>query len=239
MGAFRNLASLLFILCIPAALVTSNVRFLTNEARIYRYAIDNYGAVQASGIERSDLLRASDQLRQYLNNGEGALSILVHQQGKEVSLFNGKETLHLEDVRTRFRIADRVQEFSVLYLITYIAVAVLWAREVSTRRLAIQVVVGSLLTLAVIGAAGGIALSGFETAWDKFHVLAFSNDFFRLNPRTDHLIQMFPEDFWQSIVFFLGLLVAVEAALMLLVAGIYLGVTSRQTAHRGLTPSYT
>ena len=39
---------------------------------------------------------------------------------------------------------------------------------------------------------------------------------------------MFPPDFWQNVVFLIGLLIAAEAALLLLGAVIYLGVTGKQ-----------
>ena len=48
----------LFILSIPVALFTTNIRFVANEPRVYRYAIDEYGAVGTTGIGRDELLKA-------------------------------------------------------------------------------------------------------------------------------------------------------------------------------------
>ena len=238
MRILRHLTTLLFILAIPVALVTTNIRFVANESRVYTYAIDNYNAVQTTGIERDELLRAGGEIRRYFNNDQETLQIAIDEDGRNVSLFNARETAHMEDVKSRFSAMNRVQELSILYGIVYVAVVVLWAREVSLRRLAVQVAIGSALVLGIIGVAGGIGLAGFDSAWENFHQVIFSNDFWRLNPSTDHLIQMFPPAFWESIVFFIGVMVAAEAALLLIVAGIYLGVTHSQSRERRLEPYY-
>ena len=72
---------------------------------------------------------------------------------------------------------------------------------------------------------GAVGLAGFDSAWADFHKLIFSNDFWLLNPSTDHLIQMFPLAFWESIVFLVGTLVVAQAALLLLGAALYLGAS--------------
>lgn len=238
MGVFRKLASLLFILAIPAALITTNIRFMVNEPRVYRYAVDEFGAVATTGIAREDLLRGMGELRRYFNSGDEAVTIRVNVQGREQALFSPKEALHLKDVKSRLNLQNRVQEFSVLFVITYVAAVVLWSREISTRRLAINTVIGCLLTIAIIAFAGVLGASGFNGAWTSFHELIFSNDFWLLNPRTDRLIQIFPTEFWQNIVFFIGLLSAAESALVLLVAGLYLGATGGRATEAELSPSF-
>ena len=238
MGAFRSLATIIFVLAVPVALVTSNIRFLANEPRVYRYAVDEYDAVRTTGIERAELLRGGAELRRYFNNDQETLSIRVQRDGRDVNLFNPRETVHLADVKDRFLLVNRLQEFSVLYVLAYATVVILWAKELLVRSLAVQVVIGCGLLLATVGAVGVFSVVGFETAWTDFHRLIFSNDFWRLNPTTDHLIQMFPLAFWESIVFFIGLMIAAETALILIAAGIYLSVTGKETAWGRLAPFY-
>jgi integral membrane protein (TIGR01906 family) len=225
LGVFRTAATLLFVLCIPVALVTTNIRFMANEPRVYRYAIDEFDAVQTTGIPRDDLIRAGAEIRAYFNNDQETLIIEVTEEGREASLFNARETVHMQDVKDRFQLANRAQEFSLMYVLTFIVVVVLWAREITPRELAVRVALGCLICLGVLGAIGVVGLSGFDQAWSDFHELIFSNDFWLLNPATDHLIQIFPPDFWESIVFFVGMMVVAEAAFLLLGAGLYLGAS--------------
>lgn len=237
MGALRHLAAILFILSIPLALITTNIRYVANESRVYRYAIDSFDGVQRTGISRDELLRGGDELRRYFNSNEEPLTIRVERQGREVSLFNAAESSHLKDVKARFNLMNRVQELSILYGLTYIAVVVLWAREVTLRRLAVQVAAGCLVIMAAVVATAAIGLSGFDQAWEGFHELTFSGNW-RFNTQTDRLIQMFPPDFWQSIVFFIGLMIVAQAALILIAAGVYLGVTGRRETNQNLKPYY-
>jgi integral membrane protein (TIGR01906 family) len=236
-GAFRTLASILFVTCIPVALLTTTVRFVANEPRVYRYAVDEYGAVVSTGIARDQLIRAGADLRAYFNNGQDEPVIRVTRGDQEINLFNARESTHLKDVKQRFRTMNRVQEFSVLYLIAYVAAVVLWAREVTPRRLALNVIFGCIASIATVGVAGALGASGFDSAWEGFHKVLFSNDFWRLNPDTDRLIQIYPPEFWQNIVFFIGLLVVAEAALLIIAAALYLGA-SRHAEARRLEPYY-
>jgi integral membrane protein (TIGR01906 family) len=237
-GAFRNLACILFVVAIPVALITTNIRFVANEPRVYAYAIDEYDAVRTTGIDREQLIRAGEEIRAYFRNNEEVLSIRVVKDGREQSLFSPRETVHMQDVKDRFNKMNRVQEFSVLYALTFVAAVVLWSREVTARGLAMLVAAGSLITVAAIGGAGLLAMSGFDAAWEQFHLIIFSNDFWRLDPRTDHLIQMFPPAFWESIVFFVGLVTAAQAALVLILAALYLGATRRPAPARHMAPLY-
>jgi integral membrane protein (TIGR01906 family) len=226
---FRFVATLLFILSIPIALVTTNIRFMANEPRVYRYAIDEFDGVATTGIERDELLRAGAEIRGYFNNDEDTLMIEVTEDGRQVSLFNARETIHMQDVKDRFQLSNRVQELSLMYVLTYVVVVVLWAREITPRELAVRVAGGCALCLAALGGIGAVGLAGFDEAWEDFHRLIFSNDFWLLNPSTDHLIQMFPLEFWESIVFFVGMLVVAEAALLLLGAALYLGASRHRS----------
>ena len=237
MGIFRLVATIAFILSIPLALITTTIRFVANEPRTYQYAIDQFNAVAVSGIDRAQLLQASAEIRQYFNNNQKTLAIHVQENGHDALLFNTRETQHMKDVKSLFRAMNKAQEFSVIYVISYIAIVVLWAREITPRALAMRILGGSALCLAILGAVGAFAATGFNSAWLDFHKIAFSNDDYLLNPATDHLIQMFPPDFWQNIVFLVGLLIVAECALLILGAFIYIGASRHQAAQR-LAPRY-
>jgi integral membrane protein (TIGR01906 family) len=224
----RRLALFLFVVALPVALVTTNVRFAADEGRLYEYGFDKYDAEARTGFPREDISRVGQELRRYFNNSADTIHVLVEEGGREVSFFNDRETAHLRDVKHLFQITFRVQELSIAYVFTYVVGVFIWAREGSLRRLATQVLAGSLVAIAVILALGAVALLGFDRAFEEFHLIAFNNDLWRLNPRTDHLIQMFPEDFWFDASMLVGLLTLAEAAVLALASGLYLGLTRRR-----------
>ncbi len=224
-GYIRGLATILFLVGLPVVLVTSNVRFAANEGRIYEYGFDKYDAARATGFDRDEISRAGRELRRYFNNDQDTIRIIVNEGGREVSLFNERETAHLRDVKNLFRLTFRAQEIGIVFVLTYVVSVFVWTREGSLRRLAGETLAASLATAAVILGLGAVAITGFEGAFEQFHFIAFDNDLWRLNPRTDHLIQMFPEDFWFDVTLLVGVMTLVEAGVLALASGLYLGFT--------------
>jgi integral membrane protein (TIGR01906 family) len=226
LGFIRQFSAILFVIALPVALITTNIRVAVNEPRVYEYAVDHYHTDATTGIDRDELLRASGELRDYFNGDEGGpVFIRVRRQGELISLFNDRETAHLQDVRTLFRTTFRVQEVAVVFVLAYVVLVFLWAREGSLRTLAAQVLASGVVSLAAIGVLGGITLVGFDAAFERFHVIAFNNDLWQLDPATDHLIQMFPEGFWQDITLVVGFATLLELGLLAVAAAAYLGVT--------------
>lgn len=222
MGFARTLATVIFILALPVALVTTNVRLLANAPLVYDYAFDRYDAEQVTGLSREDLDSVGAALRGYFNNSEDVFYKTVTVEGLETPVFNARETEHMRDVKSLFVLVNRAQEVSAVYLLLYTAVFFLWARDGSVRQLAAQSLIGLGMGIAVLGAVGVVAAFGFESAFERFHVIAFSNDLWRLDPATDRLIQMFPEPFWRDMTIVLGAMCAAEALAIGAVAAVYL-----------------
>lgn len=218
----RSLAALLFTVSVPLVLITSNVRYAANEVRLYQYGFDRYDAAGRSGIARPELDRAARELIGYFNSDQGSADIKVSQGDRAVPLFNEREIRHLVDVKNLFRLVYRTQEVALALALAYLVAAFVLARRASIARLAGQVAAGAGLAVALVLGLGGLALVGFDDLWMRFHLLAFTNDLWQLDPSSDHLIQMFPDGFWFDAAMFVGLLTLAEAAALGLPATLYL-----------------
>jgi hypothetical protein len=205
---------------VPVALITTNIRVAVSEQAVYDYSVRNYGAPEASGIPEGELLRANGEIQNYLTADDaGPLAIKVrNNRGVAGPLFNAGETAHMADVRDLVQVLFAVQSISVAVVLSLAVVMLaIWPR----------------------GAGNGDALAGRcsraaswarRVSWwllasirpDRVHVLAFSNDFWQLDPRTDHLIQMFPEAFWQRITTLIVMSTLLEALLMLGASAAYI-----------------
>jgi len=221
MGLLRSIAACLLVLAIPVALITTNIRFAASEPRVYDYSVREYEAAGISGIPEPELQRANrDLVRYFKSDVELPLSITVKNSGgRDVSLFNARETAHLADVRDLFRQLFTVQQIAVAAVL---GLAVLLMVSASVRALAGALLYGSLLTVGLIGLTGGLAALSFDDVWTRFHLFAFTNDFWQLNPATDRLIQMFPEQFWVDITILIGAFTALEALILASISGVYL-----------------
>ena len=234
MAVVRHIAALLFIIALPIALITTNVRIAANEPRVYEYATDHYDTPQTTGIAREELLRASGELRDYFNNDEDSIFARVEKDGEPISLFNSRETAHLRDVKTLFQASFRVQEATAVFVLAYVVTVFIWAREGSLRTLATQVAISGLLGIAVIGVVGAIAVAGFDAAFERFHLIAFDNDFWKLDPDRDHLIQMFPEAFWRDLSLWVGIGTVAELGVLAAASAAYLALTRRSVVSHPL-----
>lgn len=214
MNYIRQLSTVLFIIAIPVALVTTNIRVVLNEPRLYTYAADHYDTPATTGIDRDEILRASGELRDYFNNDADTIFIRVQKDGAPISLFSERETLHLQDVKSLLKTSFRVQELAMVFVLAYVVAVFIWAREGSLRLLAKQVLLSTAVSVSLIAALGVVAISGFEGVFEQFHVIAFDNDLWKLNPQRDHLIQMFPQGFWETVSLWIGLASLAELGLL-------------------------
>ncbi len=212
------------MLAIPVTLVATNIRFAATEVRVYDYSVREYNAAAAARIPQSELLRSNRELVSYFTaDNPGPLHIVVtNTNGEEESLFSARETAHLADVRDLFQALFTVQVVALALTLTLAVVLLVTA---SVRALAQALLYGSAFTLVLVGATGGLASFGFDDTWRQFHFLAFTNDFWLLDPSTDHLIQMFPRDFWFDITVLIGAFTLFQVLLIGGASGLYMYLT--------------
>ncbi len=224
LGLFRSIAFVLLVVAVPLALLTTNIRFAASEVRVYDYSVREYNADEASNIPESELIRADRELVSYFTaDNPGPLNIVVtNANGEEESLFNARETVHLADVRDLFRGLFTVQVLAVALTLGLVVALIATA---PLRVLARALLYGSGFTVALVAATGALASLGFDAAWRQLHFLAFTNDLWQLNPRSDHLIQMFPRDFWFDISLLIGAFTLLQVLLIGGAAGLYLYLT--------------
>jgi integral membrane protein (TIGR01906 family) len=155
---------------------------------------------------------------------------VTNTNGNKESLFNARETAHLADVHDLFQGLFTIQ---IVVLALALGAATVLLVTSPVRALAQALMYGSLYTAALVGGVGALAAIGFDDAWRQFHVFAFANDLWELDPATDHLIQMFPRDFWFDITLLLGAFTLLEALLVGCLSGAYLFLTRHQVEEDG------
>ena len=224
----RQIAALVFIVALPVALITTNVRIVVNEPRVYAYAVDHFHTARTTQLSRSELLRASDELRDYFNSNEDTVLIRVARNGQTVALFNAREVEHLRDVKNLLQLTFRVQEGAIVFIMAYVVMVFLWARERTLRRLAHEVLISGLASIAVLGTLGLVVLTGFDAAFERFHLIAFDNDLWQLDPDTDRLIQMFPEGFWYDVTLWVAVATSVELIALAIGSAAILRITREE-----------
>ena len=200
-------AGLLFILAIPVFLVTSNLRLAFNTERLYTYGFDRYDISEVTGITDDELRRVAGEIITYWNSDAESLEVEVFGQ----PLYNEREIIHLRDVKGLVRGVYKTQWIAGGLLLAYILGGFLLRRRLFLPLLARRTLVGGGSTLGLLLVVGVTLAIAFPLVFNLFHELSFANDFWRLDPRRDNLVRMFPEGFWFEATMFVALATVLEA----------------------------
>ncbi len=219
----------LFILCLPALLLTASIGFAVNNQWLYEYGFDKYNVGQATGLADSELEKAASGLIDYFNSNEDFIDITVTKDGQPFTLFNQKEMAHLKDVKGLILLDYWVLMGTGIYVVVYAAVSLFWLARECRRRLAVSIINGSGFTLGLMLLLGLLALLDFDRFFLQFHLISFTNDLWQLDPTKDYLIMLFPQGFWYDATLFCALLTVALTAILAGVAGSYLFITRRRT----------
>ena len=223
----------LFIVAVPLFLVTASVTWAFNSPGLYNDGFGKYSISRISGITDTDLSQVGADIRSYINSGDEPLSVQTRILGEKRDLFNDREVAHMKDVKQLVRGVYVLALVSAVYLAAMTVVGFALQRGRFVPDLAKRMALGGGLTLALLVVFGIVALVGFDGVFLKFHQLSFANDFWRLDPRTDYLVRIFPLDFWFDATMWVAVR-AIVGALVLTVAGSSFLVYRRYTGWQGV-----
>jgi hypothetical protein len=127
-------------------------------------------------------------------------------------VLNEREQGHMRDVRGVFAGFELLVLASIVLLVVALRRAGAQAAMAAVWRAVGRGASGLGIALVV---AGAFAVFAFDAAFEVFHRLFFSSGSYTFDPRTDRLVQLFPERFWSETAIAVGvvaILVAVLAA---------------------------
>ena len=166
------------------------------------------GAAAWTGFNPGDLAYATNEILADLVFGPPAFDVALDGQPVLVE----RERQHMRDVRG---------VFTELYIAAAAAALVLVAAYLLARALGVRSKIafwrrlaGSGKVIAVVTVAGGLmGVFFFDTAFELFHRIFFPAGTYLFDPRTDRLVQLFPEQFWVETTIGVGIVVVVLSAL--------------------------
>lgn len=222
MSRLARIPSVLFVVAVPLLLVTGSVAWAVNDLALYNRGFQKYNISQSTGITDAQLRQAGGQIRRYFNSREEPLALRSRIFGVDKELFNEREVQHMADVKRLVRGVYAVSVGAGAYLLAMAAAGFLFQGRRFRAALARLCLWGGGVTLALVLGVALLGLVGFDSLFLAFHRLSFRNDLWQLDPRTDYLIMLFPEDFWFDATLFVGALAVSGAALLTALSGGYL-----------------
>lgn len=186
---------LLFII-----LILSSIEWVAFDMNFYEREYKKLNISQSTGMDDLNLMRTTKGLLDYLKGKRQDLNISAVIHGQERLVFNQREIEHMVDVRNLFSKGTQLRKICLLVSIGIIAFLFIARRRMTWGYL----FTGYLWVLAGLGLIFLILLilmyKDFTPLWNQFHYIFFTNDLWLLDPETDVLIQMVPEEFFFNII---------------------------------------
>jgi integral membrane protein (TIGR01906 family) len=154
-----------------------------------------------TGYSPADLHAATDAILGDLVLGPPVFDVEV----AGAPVLSDRERGHMRDVRSVLMAFYLVAAIAALVLVAGLALARGRARAALWRRLSRAGIVIALVT--VVGGLAGVA--SFDAAFELFHEIFFPQGNFLFDPRTDRLVQLFPESFWVETTIAIGAVIVV------------------------------
>lgn len=210
----RWIGGALFVLALPLFLILGNVLEVASDREFYLSEFEKYRVSASTGLSAAELGAVADLFIGYLRGTEPTLDYEVTLGGSQRPLFNDRELHHMDDVKHLFGLVRnaRIGAGAVLLILPLIGLGLGGAAFLP--RLGMLLCLGGILTVVLLVLAGLLSLVDFSQAFVRFHELAFSNDLWMLDPRTDYLIRLYPEGFWLDATLRIAMLSAIEAAVV-------------------------
>ncbi len=165
------------------------------------------------GMSISDLNKTTDVLLGYLQDKYQTLDTDANVNGMDREVFNDREKAHMVDVKNLYQNVLVVRNVAfVVYLLTFVYVCFTDNKK--------YIFSSYKKSLAIFGFIIGFillfCLIDFDGFWTNFHHIFFpNNDLWLLDPRTDILIMMVPEQF------FFDLCISIIVSIIVFLGGVY------------------
>ena len=163
-----------------------------------------------TGKSLEELEPITEKLIFYLKGGENSL-LMPH--------FNEREILHMEDVRDLFDLARMIKYIGVFVIV--LGTFYFWKKK-ELLSLAKTIFYGLFSNHILLSLLGVLAYKDFNKYFTYFHELFFTNDLWLLDPSTDLMIQMLPEEFFSGMAINIMITFLVSITLLQLVSYLYM-----------------
>tara|TARA_B100000029_G_C17513155_1_gene937066 strand:+ start:827 stop:1504 length:678 start_codon:yes stop_codon:yes gene_type:complete len=198
-----------FVINVPILLVIIASDIVIKTSFIYEYDFWRYNISESTNIDLKNLREIGKNIRNYFNNDQEYLSIEATVNNEKKYLFNQREIEHMKDVKNLINFLNMIGLILGFSLIIFTCLLSFYDKYWKKSFLNLIFLSGLFSIFLVVGILG-IFLVFFDYFFILFHKISFSNDLWILNPKTDYLIMMFPENFFRDATYAIGIISILE-----------------------------
>jgi integral membrane protein (TIGR01906 family) len=207
-----SLASAVFVVAVPLCIFSASAVASIFDPSFYTEQQVKAGVPETYGLPESVLAPVNQAMVRYFAGEYATLPDAFRATGADPAFFSERELEHMVDVRTLFQQVALVERVTLVYGVLFLVASFLVLGSAAVRRDGTLLLIGAGIALAIFVIGGAAWLIAPNAIFLWFHEAYFANNFWQLDPRTDHLIQMVPFPFWEAaITIVIGRAVAVTA----------------------------
>ena len=190
--------------CLIFAGLLAAVHVVGTDAELYHALQMEAGILDFAGISEEELVVLDEALADCLAGNLDALDISVEVFGEVQPAFNEKELTHMEDCRQLFILLRTVMAGTAVLSIGFLVCGIYLLRD--RKRSCLAAWIAPLVIAVPLGLFAAWAVMDFNSAFNFFHEILFTNDLWLLDARTDLLIRICPARMFMSMGVRIGLM---------------------------------
>jgi integral membrane protein (TIGR01906 family) len=217
--AFWFITSAAFVVMLILLLLFTDVQLIAFDREYYDHQYEKYQISQSIGISKPDLMAATENLLDYIDEKREDLDFQMTVKGVQQEFFSPRDKQHMIDVKNLFVQGKLIRNIAFMYCVGFAAFYFFIAknRRKGFSKLLIYTFIGGIIPILLLGILMSIDFYKYFTI---FHEIFFDNDLWQLEPAKDRLINMFPEAFFSDIAF-RTVFYYISELVLLLVLGIF------------------
>lgn len=184
---------------IVALLIMSVELFALNQG-FFSSEYQKLGTASSIGMTQDTLDTVTKNLLDYTNGSRDSLDMTAEINGTQREVFDDREKAHMVDVRALNLHAKDVMYICFICAAALFILAFILRGKNTFKPLCRSFTRVSAVAVVVIGAIAIYAAVDFYGFWTNFHHVFFTNDLWLLDPNTEVLINMVPEQFFSDLV---------------------------------------
>ncbi|WP_028991366.1 TIGR01906 family membrane protein [Thermoanaerobacter thermocopriae] len=176
----------------------TNLQYVVVNKDFYKEEYVKNNVMLVTGMNIEELMRVTRIMQRYLMGKEETLDVMAKINGSRQRMFNDRELAHMKDVKNLFQMGFFIRNMSIivfLLIFTYFLFTKSFYKVLDYLLKSTIFIIILLLVFAL-----GVMLN-FDDWFTVFHLVFFDNDLWLLDVERDRLIQMFPLEFFQDVVF--------------------------------------
>lgn len=200
-NAIRNTFSLIFGLSIIVAMILSSVQAVVFNHSFYTSLYAKLNLAQVENISQEDLEESIFMMVDYVEGKRDDLNGEITWRSKKQPTFNTKEIRHMKDVRDLWLKAKLVMQVAWGLVLLSVVVLVVINRKQALFDLMLGFKNGLIAITILLVFFGFWWFIDFTGFWTWFHMIVFpGNSDWLLNPATDFMIVICPEQMFSTMV---------------------------------------